>query len=92
MLDIKSTWRIIQSAIWWWWTPYEDLYPDDDGFQITPRWHPMNWIGFKMRRWIFDEYSIGGRYDGVWRYYTHEECARVTLERRYCPTRRQMGV
>lgn len=69
-------------AIWHWYMGQMGLnYPDRDVWVITPWWHPMRWLLQKpMRYWSYDDYSIGGTYDGIWRYGTYEEAARSILQ------------
>lgn len=52
-------------------------------WQPTPWWHWRRWAGKRMRRWVWDDFNIGGIYDGQWEYATHEECARRYLEEQF---------
>lgn len=54
-----------------------------DAWQLTPFWHPYRWFGYTMRRWIWDDWSIGGEYDGQWEYASYRQCALEVLERSY---------
>ena len=59
-----------------------------DGFranawEFTPWWHWRYWRGHRMRRWTYDDWSLGGMYDGQWEYATYLECATIVLEQNY---------
>ena len=52
-------------------------------WEQTPKWHWRYWIGYRMRRWSYDDDAIAGEYDGAFRYQTHKKRARQSLEERY---------
>lgn len=54
-----------------------------DPWEEVPLTHWRYYAGYRMRRLIWDLYSIGGRYDGSYQYATYEQCARQTLEETY---------
>lgn len=58
----------------------EDNYPDHGSWECTPVWHPRFWLGYQMRRWRWDGYSIGDIYDGIWEYASYRRCALQALE------------
>lgn len=65
-----------------WWRG--KLYPDANVWRKVPRWHPMFWLGGQeWRRWRYEDYSIGGEYDGCYQYATTQEKARIFIEELY---------
>lgn len=60
-----------------------DYGPSFNPWELVPWWHPRRWFGHSMRRWTWDNFTMGGEYDGNWVYATYNECARITLEETY---------
>lgn len=54
-----------------------------DGWEEVSRWNYHYWLGHRMRRLVWDRYSIGGAYDGVYQYATYRDCALSNLEEHY---------
>lgn len=45
--------------------------------------HPQRWRGARYKRWVWDDHSMGGPWDGSFEYATQNRYARLVLEERY---------
>ena len=65
--------------------PYRPPFPQmrQRNWEKVPRWHWRYWFGYRMRRWTWDAWTIGGEYDGSYDYATYEDCARTILEEKH---------
>lgn len=54
-----------------------------DSWEEVSRWNYRYWLGLRMRRLVWDAYSIGGQYDGIYDYATYKDCALANLEEHY---------
>lgn len=63
------------------------MLPDEDwrstGWVRTPWWHPLRWLGYSMREWVYDDSMPLGKYDGEWKYQTYLQRAHVVLKEKY---------
>lgn len=55
-------------------------------WKLIPVWHPAYWFGYRVRRWWWEGYSIGGEYDGEYEYKTHHDHAHLVLAE-HCESR-----
>lgn len=52
-------------------------------WELTPWWHPRRWFGYTVRRWTWDDWSIGNYYDGEWEYATAKQAAWQAIQEHF---------